>query len=411
MHNHRQEVLTLERKEDVLLAGKKVLDKGLCDKLVQSASLTIGHNVLITDETGCVLSSNDTLREGTLHEASVYVMETGLKAYHDSHAAKRLKGTMPGMTIPLFVDSTVIGTIGITGSPQEISRYALLIQQMSQVFLAFQIQQRSSAQMDYRKQSLLREIVAFGSRTLHPSAIYNNAYEIGVDLNTPRAAILIEVSTDNPGEHPIDDAASLRERIMNRLTRLFHQTHDFVCQQGDAEYVLFARISDNGSDSEIENVMRKCRQLADDLQTLGPRLHIGVGSPADSLETLHVSYKNASFAVRILKARLRKADCLFIGDVILEKLAINLPYDVCNEAEFDFFNNILQSKNSEEIMQIIEHWCRQRFNFVKTAAALHVHKNTLSYRFQRIRELHGLDLYDFDRVMALYLLIVRRKLA
>ena len=400
----------MDRKRSAPFAGKKVLDKGLCDKLVKSASLTIGHNVLITDETGHVLSCNDERREGTLHEASIAVVESGRKAYHDSGAAKRLRGTRPGMTIPLFIETSVIGTIGITGSPQEISQYALLIQQMSQIFLAFQIQQRSSAQMDYRRQSLLREIAAFDNRTPHPAAVYNNAYEIGVDLNAPRAAILIEAFADSRGEPSPEDLTLFKDRTLEKLTRLFDRTHDFICPQNDTEYVVLALLSEGEKDGGMEEVVQKCRQLADEMQGEGQRLQIGIGSRAHSLEALRLSYKNAYFAVRVLQTRLRRDACLFIGDLVLEKLAASLPEDLCSDVESAFFHNLLQSKNGEEIMQVVENWCRLRFHFARTAAALHIHKSTLAYRFRRIRELHGLDLYDFDRVMALYLLIVRRKL-
>lgn len=41
---------------------RQVLDKELCDKLVQTASLTIGCNVLITDKSCRVVSSNDPRR-------------------------------------------------------------------------------------------------------------------------------------------------------------------------------------------------------------------------------------------------------------------------------------------------------------------------------------------------------------
>ena len=398
--------MILEPQKGCALSGKKALDKELCDKLVQSASLTIGHNVLITDETGYVLSCNDNLREGTLHEASIEVVESGRKAYHDNSAAKRLRGTRPGMTIPLFVDTSVIGTVGITGSPQEISRYALLIQQMSQIFLAFQVQQQSSAQMDYRKQSLLRSIVASGNRTPHSSAVYDNAYEIGIDLNAPRVVILIEASTGGRDDHASEDPTLFRERAMTGLTQLFDGARDFVCPQSDAEYVVMALLPEGG----VEEVMQNCQQLGEEMLREGLRPRIGVGSPANSLETLRLSYQNASFAVRVLQTQIRDTPCLSFDDVILEKLAAHLPGDICRETENDCFRSVMQSKNCEEIMRIVEHWCRLRFHFEGTAAALHIHKSTLAYRFRRIRELYDLDLYDFDRVMALYLLIVRRKL-
>jgi len=398
------------KRENHNIFTRRVLDKELCDKLVQSASLTIGCNVLITDETSHVLSSNDPKREGTLHEASIEVIRTKQKTYHNSAAAMRLEGTMPGMTIPLFMGDDVIGTIGITGSPQEISRYAALIQQFAQIFMSFQSQQQTSAQLDYRKQNLIREIVTFEKRIRDPEDVYGLAYEVGVDLNVPRVAILVKNGQEAEGELSGEEKNQAAEQVKATLSKYFPDPQDFICPQNDSEYVVLACLPDGLQDSSMENVIHSCQEMEADLLSGGHGLLIGIGSMANSLEGLRLSYENASFVLRILQAKIREDTCLTIGDVMLEKLAANLPADVCEEAATTLFQNILHAPNYDEIISIIECWCRLRFQFTKTAEALHIHKSTLVYRFRRIQELYGLDLYDFDRVIALYLLDIRRKL-
>ena len=389
---------------------RRVLDKELCDKLVQSASLTIGCNVLITDETSHVLSSNDPSREGTLHEASIEVIRTKQKAYHNSAAAMRLAGTMPGMTIPLFMGNDVIGTIGITGSPQEISRYAALIQQFAQIFMSFQSQQQTSAQLDYRKQTLIREIVTFEKRIRNPEDVHALAYEVGVDLNIPRVAILVKNGQDIETTITEEEKSLASEHVKDIIIKYFSDAQDFICPQNDSEYAVLACLPDGIQDSSMEQVINTCQEMEQELLQAGHGVLIGIGSMATSLEGLRLSYENAAFVLRILQAKIRDATCLSIADLMLEKLAANLPEDVCEEAANTLFRTILQAPNYDEIITIIECWCRLRFQFTKTAEALHIHKSTLVYRFRRIQELYGLDLYDFDRVVALYLLDIRRKL-
>ena len=160
----------------------------------------------------------------------------------------------------------------------------------------------------------------------------------------------------------------------------------------------------------MESILHTCQEMEQELIQSGHPVLVGIGSMAGSLEGLRLSYENASFVLRILQAKIREDSCLSIADVMLEKLAANLPADVCEEAATTLFQNILHAPNYDEIITIIECWCRLRFQFTKTAEALHIHKSTLVYRFRRIQELYGLDLYDFDRVIALYLLDIRRKL-
>ena len=88
-----------------------------------------------------------------------------------------------------------------------------------------------------------------------------------------------------------------------------------------------------------------------------------------------------------------------------------MPDDVCAAVRAVYPDALFQSQKYAEIMEIIDNWCRHGFHFTNTARALHVHKSTLTYRFQRIRELYGLDIYDFQQVIPLFLLYIRSRLA
>lgn len=386
---------------------QKILDEEFCTKLVQSASTIIGHNILITNDKGIVLASNNTSRIGSLHEASLEAISVGQNVYHDSSAAARLAGTQPGMTIPLVLDGKAIGTIGITGLPEEISRYAMLLLQMSQLFMSFQMRQQTYAQIDYRKQNLLREIAIFDSHTRDPEGIYNSAYELGVDLRAPRRAILMKIISNKSSTHTNQTPRFPHGQIVEQIQQIFRCPRDFTCMQADTEFVILASLSEFGGDDTREGILQKCQQLQESLAAEHLKVCIGIGSPANSVQSLRVSYEDAQFSVRVLTLQPNKADCLFIDDIILEKLVIQLPSNICSEILEMYFQAIFNDKRSDEVAQLIACWCRSRFNFSQTAKALHVHKSTLVYRFQRIQSQFGLDLYDFDKVMVLYLLYLR----
>ena len=158
----------------MMMGISEVLNMEFCDKLVRSASLTIGHNVLLTDDCGVILASADNTRLGSLHEASLSVLKSGKMKYHGHSEAQRLSGTFPGVTIPILMGTQVVGTIGITGAPEEISRYALLIQQLAQLFLSFQQQRicpgHQSEPPPGRRRSALRPRKADAHRRADPGA-------------------------------------------------------------------------------------------------------------------------------------------------------------------------------------------------------------------------------------------------
>ncbi|MBQ7758047.1 CdaR family transcriptional regulator [Anaerotignum sp.] len=384
----------------------KILQRELCDKLVQSISLIIGHDVLITDKVGVVVASSDLTRVGTVHEASVQVINDGKMAYHDSRAVVKLAGTRPGMTIPFYVEDDVVGTIGITGAPQEVSRYVMLIQQMSEIFLDFRNQQQISARKTLKKQSLLRKIISFDNRMYPSSEIYEEAYNMEIDLNLSRIVVFIELLSKEGSNITIKESTFINKKIDEKFSGIFKNPQDFICPQNNVEYVAFICCDKENLQSD-QGVIEKCKKFEVELQNLGYSIRMGIGSLADSIELLRNSYENACFASRLLEKEIRQGSSLAISDALLEKIAVYLPEHICTELESEFPDEIFKN---EEVFLLIDHWCRSRFNFTQTAKEIHVHKSTLVYRFQRLQELYNLDLYDFDRICALYLLLIKKRL-
>src|SRR5215813_712219 len=94
-----------------------VLTSELAAEIADETTRILGHNVLITDEKANVIGSGDVSRVGSIHEASVAVVESGVAESHDAKQAAALVGVLPGITMPIVLDGAVVGTVGITGSP------------------------------------------------------------------------------------------------------------------------------------------------------------------------------------------------------------------------------------------------------------------------------------------------------
>lgn len=388
------------------MSVSNLLNKNFCDKLVQSSSLTTGHNILVTDEEGYIIASSEPERIGSLHEASIKVIHSGQRIYHDRNAVRSLAGTKPGMTIPIRDDTHVIGTIGITGAPHEISQYAMLIQQFTQIFINFQSQQLIATDNQYKMQAFIREFTTYTNYSQYQDSLREKAYEFGIDLSAPHVAVLLETLPSHQTATP-QDAAQQRRQLLERLRQHFSARQDFAAPSSDSEYIILASMA--GQDAQAA-VLRKLGALEAEAVPAGIRFRIGIGTPAASLEALRLSYEKARLAVRILRCRLRQTTCLAICDASFEALADSLPDKICAELEETLLAPVFAARNRDEILLTIEQWYRSGFNFMQTAQALHIHKSTLLYRFRRILETCGLDLHDLDKAIAAYALIVRQRL-
>lgn len=390
---------------------ESILNEEFCNRLVISTSAIIGHQILITDAEGLVLASSDSTRLGTLHEASLDVIHTGKIMYHGDREAEEMEGTKPGMTLPICMDDVPIGTIGITGSPEETSQYAALIQQLSKLFLDFQSQQLTTIQRDNEKKNLIQEITTFDRHTRDIAVIKDSAWKLGFNLGERRKVLIIRVAHNDERNLSQAEKIQRQNHIMEYLSSVFSNRQDIVAAYDTEEYVIMAKVRNELEEETIIELAGKCMKLQERAAPGRFYIWIGMGKEADSVETLKASYEDALFALRVQAAwDISSRKILDVEDLMLEQMAVNLSDELCDKLWTERFEKMMSAKNSDEIAELVICWCRSKFNFSQTAKDMHIHKSTLLYRFDRIKELYGLDLHDFSKVIALYLLIIRRKL-
>ena len=73
-----------------------MLGQALARQIANEITDVIGHNVLMTDESGIVIGSGDETRIGQFHEASVEVVRTRRTIAHSAEDVRDLVGTLPG---------------------------------------------------------------------------------------------------------------------------------------------------------------------------------------------------------------------------------------------------------------------------------------------------------------------------
>lgn len=380
----------------------EILNEEFCDTLVRTASSAIRHNVLLTDGRGIIVANANNTRIGQLHEASVRVLRWGRTEYHGQSEASRLTGTLPGVTIPILIDRQVIGTLGITGMPEEISRYAVLIQQMAQIFLSFQNRQQSATELERKKKELIREVLSFNCLTSDSAELRAVAYSLGVNLDIARACVIVRLD--------LEKAYLSQQGVLDALTQAFSSLQDIVCAQREGSYLVLTALDGHSCGDPLAVLAETCRTLAAHLGGVG-NIKFGIGTVSASMEQLRQSYENARLALQVAEARgPGEPVCLTAADVALERLASAMPEAACEAAMEDYFQAVWQDdKRREETIRLVECWVEQQFNLTLSARVLHIHRSTLMYRFQRMRDLYGLDPYNTSQILAFYLLTLKRR--
>jgi carbohydrate diacid regulator len=332
-----------------------VLTAELAREIAGETSRIVGHNVLITGRDGVVMGSGDTRRIGTLHEASLEVMRTLEPAWHSAEQARRLSGVRPGMTLPIMLDGAAVGTVGITGSPRQVRQFGLVVQRQTEILLREAVLLHSKLARERALTDLVRDIALYDADDTDADAIAGRAAELGLDATIPRVVALADV----PAAEPV---RAVRE--------FFGRPQDVVAEMAAGRVCLLA-----GPPGPLD----RCQRLAGALNA-----RIGVSDPATGVLGLRDAYRDAADALRI-------GPLVEAGTLVYTAGALRLHQLLAatgRQTRDRFTELTLGPLRTEPDWPILREtliaWAESGFHLVRAAARLHIHRNTLIYRLDKI---------------------------
>jgi len=386
------------------------LTPALAQEIAGDTSEIIGFNILITDRDGTVIGSGDRSRVGTFHEASVEVIRTVTPATHDAAQARRLRGVRPGITLPIVLGDTALGTVGITGSPAQVRRFGLVVKRQTEILLQESVLLRSRLLRERALEDLVRDIAYFDAEVVEPELIAYRAGELGYDLGVPRVAVVVDLIAP-PGHDATDDPdqSTARLALLHTLRSTFSPAHDVVAAMPSDRFVALHRVaSARRTDGQTDALHTLCREVVEHVSRRhGLTAAVGIGAIATTVIQLHDSYQDASIAQRLgvsLTTRGEPAPKITsIDDMRIHQLiatAGNRPRARLVEA---LTTQLRTQPDWHALRATLIAWSEAGFNLVQAATALHIHRNTLVYRLNKIAQLTGRSTRDHRAALALYL--------
>jgi carbohydrate diacid regulator len=376
----------------------------LAQEIAGETSTIIGFNVLITDREATVIGSGDTSRVGTVHEASIEVMQTLRPATHSAEQAKLMRGVRPGITLPIVLDGIAVGTVGLTGSPQRVRQFGRVVQRQTEILLQESVVLRSRLLREQAREDLLRDVSVFDPDVMKPAAMIARGDELGLDLRLPRVAVLIVagVSAQTGRGLPPSTVSPLRA-----VREAFHDPQDIVAEMTAGRFAVLHRVP-GAWEAPLET---RCRDLVAQLtERLGVVAHVGFGRVATDVPGLHDSYADASAAARIGPEVAAGA-----GVYPIETLRVHQLLDSTGRnAATRFIESQLGDAPAEQawpdLRATVLAWSEAGFNLVRAAQRLHIHRNTLLYRLDKISKCTGKDMRDPIEATGVYLACVVEQL-
>lgn len=203
-----------------------------------------------------------------------------------------------------------------------------------------------------------------------------------------------------------DDSPSLR-RLETPLNWLLsnHSQPSLVHIFSDTHVCVFQALADE--DEGLGTARELTRRLREHLRAEFPnnRLLCGLSGPAADLTEWPQVYRQAAQAME-LAGRLHADTTVTFDSLSIYQLLIQIEDEPAAKRFTDKIVGPLvdyDKRHRSSLMETIIAYFEHHGNVSQTAEALYIHRNTLSYRLDRIQEMTGQDLEDPDERLALQL--------
>lgn len=347
--------------------------------LVKEITRTIGEQVIFTNENGRIIASTDLARIGSYHEGAELAMKRKTHLHMTSDRAERLEGVRKGVVTPIFIDGKPTGVIGITGEPSEIEMFILIVQRMAELFI-----QNASKQIAQEKTLRNLELFVFDwinqRTTIAELHTYSDFHQI--DLPFYEQVIVLHASS----------IQSLTTEDMMALQKQWDpKGKAIVIRWGQATILI------------VDHYLGKAQlhvKIAQFLEAakskLGDNITVGVGQKSSYLE-IAKSLDQAMLANDIAK---KDEQIIFEEDLIFEHVEHEIT---AGTKEIFMTRTIASIQNSPELLDTLSVWFEHKMRIDQTARALHIHKNTLYYRLDKIQQVTHMDMDDMHHLVLLYM--------
>ncbi|SFL94262.1 carbohydrate diacid regulator [Paenibacillus sp. 1_12] len=355
-----------------------MLTREMAEHIVRETMERLHRNINMMDTDGRIIASGDRSRLGERHAGAIEAIRSG-KPLLINEANKDLwKGSQCGINIPVLFHQQIVGVIGITGQPEEVSELGALVTMTTELMLnqAFLLSEK-----EWRNRTKEIVIEALIQADFDSRKVDERLQLLRLQLEPPFYVMIIRTELTLSYNDPL--AAAIEDRLggTQALVGVF-DTHRL--------FILLSKCEESRRIAKLE-------RIAAELQQSGLPYQIGCSLQVTELASVHIAYQEAEAALRY-----GSPAAPWNSYAGLEPQTIVHASD---DATKQRFVNRIFPDISEQSVRTLQVFFDCNLNIQEAAQALFVHRNTLIYRLKRIKELTGYDPQSFQDATALQMAI------
>ncbi|NVK44206.1 MAG: helix-turn-helix domain-containing protein [Oceanospirillaceae bacterium] len=364
------------------------IDHHMAQKIVDRAMKITGCNVNVMDHQGVIIGSGDPARVDQLHEGALNVLSSHGEVDIEREQESQLRGVRGGVNLPIYNQGEIVGVVGITGEPEEVRKFADLVVMTAELVVE-QAALTVEVQWDRRqRESVVMRLIEGGPRD---SLFEDRVARLGLDLDQPRVAVVLEFGV-SAGELSL---AQLQQRLSQLQSG---QDGALGAILSPRQMVLLwpVRLSEDGWERS-----RLQRQLDRDCQSVDGLQRLAVGDYFSTPDGLSRSYQVALRTLEVAALRSPGLRYCEAGEFALDLLLFEARNSWAGKRLVEVFERLRAQDRQGGLEKTLNTYLEEQLDFGRTTERLHIHRNTLRYRLDKISSALALDLGRPDDLLQL----------
>ena len=347
-----------------------MLEIELAQNFIDKLSDLTEHEVSIINEKGIIIASTNRDRIGGFHEAAYDLINSG-DSVEEVNWDKDLKAGGDGVNLPIMHEKKRIGAVCIIGNPKEIRSIASVIKMGLEATISYEMQKEKSYQYRTNKEAFINQLLF--EQKLDKDRLFFLANELSYQTDLIRIPILLRVMDHYDPEQIIE---------MIRVHPL-HTSQDISYKTDEYHVIIFKNLSYHRNIlSDYKYIIGEyLNPLLMKLKENDVKYCTYVGSFQNSLFYYRKAYNHCKW----LESNLLGNNGFFFYDYVGRYLKSMIPAAELQSA-FNVYKDIMDEESIESYKEIVGELEHNNYNMVKASRNLYVHKNTMIYRFDKIRE-------------------------
>jgi len=382
-----------------------VLKSEECKQIVERVYNIVDKNINIINLQGIVVASSNPKRIGTFHEGGRLAATSDVEVIITEQNKHLYKGCKEGINLPIKYKKKTIGIVGITGDPKEIKPYGLIVKELVELLIQENESRYNRELQDQAIVNFILELIKSpgvkDEETYERRAKFLNVGDLRNKIIAVGSINYLSKELQQSGEIKIQEAKS---KLLEFVKSYYKDEKIIIFYLYDGSFIMILPYKDNLKEDIIELRQQIIKELKIDVSFV-------ISEECKTYSDYGKNYSKLDRAVIINNSQENRKDIISVKNYSIELLMDSISYGYKEQYLENYDDFFSQSKNKlkQELIETVKVYFENNMNIGSTSEALFVHRNTIGYRINKIKEEFGIDITKAYECMKLYIAICLRE--